>query len=112
MQIRGITVKLYEKTAGTRDAFNRPVVSEHPVNVENVLIEALTESEILDTMNLTGRRAVYRLHLPKGDVHTWTDCRVDFFGESWHVIGDVLELQEELVPLSWNKRIRVERING
>lgn len=113
MLIHGTTVRLYEKVeSGARDAFNRPITESVPIDIENVLIEPLSETEVLDLLNLTGRKAVYRLHIPKGDAHVWTDCRVDFFGKSWHVIGDVLEFQEELVPLSWNKRIRVERIDG
>lgn len=111
--IKGIPVTLFERAAtGEVDAFNRPVVSTVQTTVENVLVAPMTETEILDVMNLTGRRAVYQLALPKGDNHDWTDARVDFFGSSWHVIGDVLEGQEEMIPLSWNKKIRVERING
>lgn len=111
--IKGIPVTLFERAdTGQVDAFNRPIVSTVQTVVDNVLVAPMTESEILDVMNLTGRRAVYQLALPKGDSHQWTDARVDFFGSSWHVIGDVLEGQEELIPLSWNKKIRVERING
>lgn len=111
--IKGIPVTLYERAnTGAVDAFNRPIISTVPTIVENVLVAPMTEAEVLDVMNLTGRRAVYQLGLPKGDSHNWTDARVDFFGRAWHVVGDVLEGQEELIPLSWNKKIRVERIDG
>ena len=112
MQIQGITVYLYNETQTGTDAFNRPIYAQQAVPVENVLIEPLTESEILDTLNLTGRRAVYRLCLPKGDDHDWTDKKVSFFGKDWHTIGETMEWIESMVPLSWNKKVRVERING
>lgn len=111
--IKGIPVTLYERAStGAVDAFNRPIISTVPTIVENVLVAPMSETEVLELLNLTGRRAVYQLGLPKGDSHNWTDARVDFFGSSWHVVGDVLEGQEEMIPLSWNKKIRVERIDG
>lgn len=113
MLIHGITVKLYERTeTGARDGLNRPAFRKTEIPVENVLVQPLTEEEITDTLNLTGRKAVYRLCLPKGDDHTWTDREVSFFGQDWRVVGDVKEYIEDLVPLAWNRQIRVERIDG
>lgn len=112
MLIHGIPVKLYEKTLAYTDAFNRPVYTESPKTVENVLIEPLSETEILDIQNLTGRRAVYRLCLPKGDDNDWTDRIVEFYGLKWRTIGDVQEWIEDMVPLEWNRKVRVERIDG
>ena len=114
MLIHGITIKLYGKTdPDVRDRFNRPIVTEAQfINVDNVLVQPLSEQEIQDTLNLTGRKAVYRLCLPKGDSNDWTDAKVEFFGKSWRVIGSEMEYIEDLVPLSWNKQIRVERIDG
>lgn len=112
MLIQGITVYLYSETKTGTDAFNRPIYSAQAVPVENVLIEPLSESEVLDTLNLTGRRAVYRLCLPKGDTHDWTNKEVEFFGKRWRTIGDELEWIESMVPLEWNKKVKVERING
>ena len=112
MQIQGITVYLYSETQTGTDAFNRPIYEASAVPVENVLIEPLTESEIVDTLNLTGRRAIDRLCLPKGDAHDWTNKEVEFFGKRWRTIGDTMEWIESMVPLSWNKKVKVERING
>lgn len=112
MLIQGITIYLYNETQTGTDAFNRPVYETEVVAVDNVLIEPMTETEVLDTLNLTGRKAVYRLCLPKGDTHDWTDKTVEFYGEKWRTIGDTLEWIESMVPLAWNKKVRVERING
>lgn len=112
MLIHGTQIILYTKTELWKDDFNRPIYNETPVTVDNVIIEPMSETEILDTLNLTGRKAVYRLCLPKGDQHDWTDVTVEFFGHKWHTIGEPLEWQEDMVPLSWNKKVRVERIDG
>ena len=85
--IKGITVTLYEKKETGTDPFGHPVYEEMPVDVENVLVAPSTTTEVLDVLNITGKKAVYDIAIPKGDDHTWEDCRVDFFGESWRVFG-------------------------
>lgn len=107
--ITGRTVVLLEKQQTGVDAFNRPTYAEIPVEVENVLIAPLSDQEVLDTLNLTGRKAVYQLGIPKGDAHDWENQRVQFFGETWQVIGIPTEGQSELIPLFWNKKVKVER---
>ena len=110
--MKGITVKLYERTQSGADAFNRPIYTELPVDVANVLVAPADTGgqELLDALNLTGRKAVYTLAIPKGDTHSWEGCRVDFFGESWRVVGIPTEGVEDLIPLAWNKKVQVERI--
>lgn len=112
MPIHGITITLYERAeTGTRDSLNRPKYEIREMPVDNVLIQPLSEQEITDTLNLTGKKAVYRLFLPKGDNHTWADRKVSFWGQDWRVVGDSQEYIEDLVPLDWNKIIRVEKID-
>lgn len=110
--MKGITVTLYERTQSGTDAFNRPEYTETPVEISNVLAAPATEAgqELLDVLNLTGRKAVYTLAIPKGDTHSWEGCRVDFFGERWRVIGLPTEGIEDLIPLAWNRKVQVERI--
>ena len=108
--MRGITVTLYERTQNGTDPTNRPIWVETPVEVENVLVAPLSDDEILETLNLTGRRARYQLGLPKGDTHSWENNRVAFFGETFRVIGHPTEGIEHLIPLSWNKKVKVESI--
>lgn len=110
--MRGITVTLFQRTQVGKDPFNRPIYMETQVNVENVLVAPAETGgdELLDALNLTGRKAVYTLAIPKGDTHNWENARVDFFGESWRVIGIPTEGIEELIPLQWNRKVKVERI--
>lgn len=107
--IRGIPVKLYERTLSGTDAFDHPVYAETPTMVENVLVAPTSTTEILDTLNLTGKKAVYNIAIPKGDAHTWQDCRVDFFGQSWRVIGLPQQGIDENIPGPWNQKWMVER---
>ena len=108
--IKGITVTLYERTQTGTDPANRPTYTETPIEVENVLVAPLSDDEIIQTLNLTGRRARYQLGIPKGDTHEWENCRVSFFGETWRVIGHPTEGIEALLPLGWNKKVKVESI--
>ena len=106
---QGITVTLYEETQIGEDAFNQAIFKETPVEVENVLVTPSSQSEILDSVNLYGKKAVYTLAIPKGDTNDWEDRRVDFFGERWRVFGIPSEGIDGLIPLDWNKKVTVER---
>ena len=107
--IKGMPVKLYERVLSGTDEFDHPVYTETPVIVENVLVAPASTTEILDTLNLTGKKAVYNIAIPKGDSHTWQDCRVDFFGQSWRVIGLQQQGIDENIPGAWNQKWMVER---
>lgn len=107
--MKGVNVILYDRVATGLDALNHPVYAETAQTVENVLIAPMSTNEILENYNLTGRKAVYQLAIPKGDAHDWTaGKRVDFFGKSWRIIDIPEEGIEDLIPLSWNKKVRVE----
>lgn len=107
--IKGIDIILYEKTQTGVDSLNKAVYEEKPVVVKNVLVSPTTEQEELDTLNLTGRKAIYTMAIPKGDTHIWEDVNVEFFGEKWHTIGMPIKGIEALIPLEWNTKVRVER---
>ena len=106
--IKGITVNLLEHTQTGTDGFNRPIYTETPIEIKNVLVAPLSDTEILDTINLTGRKAVYQLGIPKDDSHTWEDKKVQFFGETWRVIGKPTMGIDDNIPLDWNKKVKVE----
>lgn len=108
-RIRGITVTLYTQTLTGYDAFNRPEYSETAVQVDNVLVSPTSSTEVLDTLNLTGKKAVYTLAIPKGDSHDWKDKKVEFFGETWKTFGEPLQGIEAMIPLDWNMKVQVER---
>lgn len=107
--LKGITVTLISKTAKGMDEFRRPVYEETEVEVENVLVGEPSAQEVLDTLNLTGRKAVYILAIPKGDKHIWEGQRVRFFDQEWSVIGIPTKGIDSLIPLKWNMKVQVER---
>jgi len=107
--IKGITVTLYEQTQTGTDAFNDPIYTETAINVDNVLVYPSTQTEILETVNLYGRKAVYTLGIPKGDTHNWENRRIDFFGQSWRSFGIPSQGIEDMIPLDWNMKVTVER---
>lgn len=107
--IKGITVKLYKKTLAGVDDFNAPIYEETPVEVENVLVCPTSSTDIIDQMNLYGKKAIYTLAIPKGDANNWEDVTVEFFGEKWHTFGLPVDGIEQLIPLDWNKKVMVER---
>ena len=108
-RIHGMTVTLYNKVQDSTDPFGRPIWKDVPEAVENVIVGQPTSQEILDTYNLTGKKAVYTLGIPKGDTHVWTDRKISFFGEDFKAISFPVQGIEELIPLDWNKKIQVER---
>lgn len=111
--IQGIPVVLYERTYTEDDSFGNPIYTETAVTVDNVLVAPVSEQEVIDTLSLTGRKVIYKLGIPKGDTHDWTaGTRVSFFGKSFRTIGDATQGIEALIPLSWHKIVRVERIEN
>lgn len=108
--MKGITITLYDREKTDVDALNNPVYTETAVSVNNVLVAPVSSTEVLDTYNLTGRKAVYQLGIPKGDTHDWSaGKKVSFFGEDWRIIELAEEGIEKLIPLQWNKKVKVER---
>lgn len=107
--IQGITIKIWTKMKTGTDGFGRPVYEEVAEDVDNVLVGEPTSEDVTDTLNLTGKHLVYTLAIPKGDEHDWTDCKVSFFGEDFRTIGKPVQGIEANIPLSWNKKVKVER---
>ncbi len=107
--IKGIDVLLYEKTKTGEDPFGRPVYDVTPVTVSNVLVSPATTEDITDELNLSGKRLEYLLCIPKGDTHVWENKTVEFFGRKWKTFGNTQEWIESMVPLAWNKKVKVER---
>ena len=107
--MRGVTITLYDKVQIGIDDFNRPVYEDIPRNIENVLIGEPTTDQIIDELNLSGKRLAYTLAIPKGDTHEWTDRKVEFFGEVFRTFGRPTQGIDHLIPLDWNKKVKVER---
>ena len=107
--IKGITITLYDKVQIDEDAFHRPVYKEIPVEVDNVLIAPVSTEDIINQTNLSGKKAVYTLAIPKTDTHDWENRIVEFFGAKWHTGGFPIQGIEEMIPLKWNKKVTVEK---
>ena len=107
--IRGITILLYEKRQTGTDAFHAPIYEETPVEVPNVLVGEPSAEDIVNEMQLYGKRIAYTLAIPKGDTHDWNDVTVEFFGQKWRTYGGVTQGIENLIPLCWNRKVKVER---
>ena len=108
--MRGMTITLYDRVETGKDALNHPIYTETPVAVDNVLIAPSSVVEVLDPNNLNGRRGDYVMAIPKGDAHDWTSGKkVSFLGKDWRIIEMPEEGIEWLIPLAWNKKVRVER---
>lgn len=107
--IKGITVTLYERTQSGVDALNKAIYTESPIKVQNVIVSPATAEEVTDSVSLYGRKAVYTLCIPKGDTHDWTGCKVTIKGTDYRVIGAAEEWIDDMLPLAWNKKIKVER---
>lgn len=109
VKIKGITVILINKKEIGKDPFNNPIYEDVEVEVGNVLVSPISSDDVISRLNLTGKKAVYTLAIPKGDTNIWEDQEVRFFGKRWRVFGTELEGIEELIPLDWNKKVTVER---
>lgn len=108
-RIQGITITLIDQVETGKDPLGNPIVEDKPVKVSNILVAPASADDITNQLNLTGRKAIYTLAIPKGDTHDWENKPVEFFGQRWKVFGIPLEGIDELIPLDWNKKVMVER---
>lgn len=113
--LKGQTVVLHEKIAQTgTDPFNRPTFTTQKVEVENVLITPTSDTDIVNEIQMYGKASVYTLSIPKGDTHNWEDSTIEIWDkdlEKWKKFksfGTVIKYQEELVPLDWNGKVKVD----
>ncbi|WP_076647309.1 hypothetical protein [Latilactobacillus sakei] len=108
-KIQGITITLIDQVQMGKDPLGNPIVEDKLVKVSNVLVAPASADDITNQLNLTGRKAIYTLAIPKGDTHDWENKSVEFFGKRWKSFGIPLEGIDELIPLDWNKKVMVER---
>ncbi|MCO5404435.1 hypothetical protein [Enterococcus faecalis] len=109
VKLKGITIILVDKVEIERDPFDKPIYEDKDIEVENVLIQPTSTDDVVNQMNLTGKKAVYTLAIPKSDSHDWENKEVKFFGKRWRTVGFPTEGIEDLIPLDWNKKVMVER---
>lgn len=63
--IRGIDVTLYRKQQTGEDAFGAPVFNEVSETVHNVLVGEPTAEDLVNELQLYGKRLAYTLALPE-----------------------------------------------
>lgn len=107
-RIKGITVTLIDRVEIERDPFGHPVYEEKEIKVNNVLVAPTSSDDIINSMELEGKKAVYVLGIPKGDDHNWENREVEFFDQRFKTFGKVTQGIEGLIPLDWNKKVQVE----
>lgn len=107
--MRGVSVVLHVKTESGSDEFGAPIYTDTTITVDNVLIGEPTSDQVMQELNMHGKRLAYVLGIPKGDSNTWTDTEVEFFGEKFKTYGEPTQGIDHLIPLSWNKKVKVER---
>ena len=110
--IKGIEVILYAEIVIGYDEFGTEITEKTPQKVQDVLVSPASAQEILDNNELYGRKAVYTLAIPKDDIHDWENKEVEFFGHRWRTFGIPAEGIASLIPLRWNKKVTVERVEG
>lgn len=107
--IKGIDVILYDKIQTSTDPFGRPIYEPAAITVSNVLVAPASAEDVTNELNLSGKHLEYLLCIPKGDTNAWEDREVEFFGKRWKTFGPVLEWIDAMVPLAWNRQVKVER---
>lgn len=108
-KIHGIQITLIDKQVVSVDPFGTPVVKDVEILVDNVLVSPTSTDDVTNQLSLTGKKAVYTLAIPKGDLHDWENKEVIFFGQKWRTVGLATEGIESMIPLEWNKKVMVER---
>lgn len=106
---KAVSVQLTEYVTTGSDAFNHETKIPITYTINKVLIGEPSSEDIINELNLSGRRIAYTLAIPKGDEHSWVDAEVTFFGEKFRTIGVPTQGIDELIPLEWNKKVKVER---
>lgn len=104
----GESIILYNQTQVGVDAFNHPIYADTAETINNVLIGEPSSDDIINELNLSGKRLAYTLAIPKGDAHEWRDKVVEFWGMRFKTFGTPTQGIEHLIPLAWNKKVKVE----
>lgn len=112
MAIKGIVIIIPKKICCGKDELGAPVY-EYDLDagdmVENVLVTPTLADDLVTRTDLTGKKEVYTLAIPKQDDHDWRDCVVYFFDRYWKSFGAPIEGIPDNIPLDWNKKVTVER---
>lgn len=109
MKPHGIDVILHCKVNSGFDELGEEIFTDTTKTVSNVLVVPASSDDVINELSLSGKRIMYQLGIPKGNSDNWENAVVEFFGQKFKTVGIPEEGIEDLVPLSWNKKIKVER---
>ena len=98
--IKGITVTLVDRVKTGEDEMGAATYDDVEIQVENVLVSPTEATDVINQVQLYGKKAVYTLCIPKGDTHN---------GETFRTFGPVVEGIESMVPTAWHEKVTVER---
>lgn len=107
--IQSADVVLINKVQTGTDEFGRPIYSETETTVSNVLFAPTTETDLINSLDLNGKKDVFTIGLPKGDTHIWQDQDVVFGGHRYHVFTPCIYGIEANVPTEWHHKYLCER---
>lgn len=110
--LKGVTIILVNKIKTGVDSLNHDVYENQEIYVPDVLIGEPTESEVIETTNLYGKKVAYTLGIPKTDTNVWEDKEVILpapFTGRYRTIGYSTVGIPEMIPLRWNRKVKVER---
>lgn len=107
-KIKGIRVTLVDRVEVDKDPFGHPVYEEKEIQVDNVLVAPVSTDDIVNSLELEGKKAVYILGIPKGDTNNWENREIRFFGQRFKSFGKATQGIDHLIPLDWNKKVKVE----
>lgn len=111
----GITVTLTKRTQTGTDPFGRPIYTDTTENVADVLVGEPSSNDVTNSITMYGKKIAYTLAIPKGDTHVWEDTFVELpapFEGIYHTIGYPTAGIEANIPLRWNKKVHLERIES
>lgn len=73
------------------------------------MVAPTSSDDMVSQLNISGKKVIYSLAIPKGDTNIWEDREVIFFGQRWKTLNFVTQGIEDMIPLDWNKKVLVER---
>lgn len=113
--MKGVEVKLLKKTLTGTDMFNQPIYETQEVAISDVLVGEPSSADIENNITVYGKKTAYTLAIPKGDDNTWEDSEVILpapWSATFKVIGSPTAGIEANIPLRWNKKVHLERLEG
>lgn len=113
--MKGVTVTLEKKTQAGTDGFGQPIYTSESISVDDVLVGEPSTDDITNNLAMYGKKIVYTLAIPKGDMNDWEDTYVTLpepMGGTFHTVGIPTAGIEENIPTRWNKKVHLERLEG